>query len=163
MQPPLNLRVHKSLLPTGFPKRGATTVCLEVKEELFWDNIPVGDHNELRSLVVSAAYEEDPSILGNVEWEALSHRSFDDLGNLPSLPHDKLRTMFSDFSYPYGRVVSLVEDGTSILLPNGIAAETRRNGYPGSGARVRCSKYSLRSGFPSRIGDPTHVRRENAV
>jgi hypothetical protein len=41
-------------------------------------------------VVVSAADEEDPSILGNVEWETLSNRGFDDLRYLASRSHKKV-------------------------------------------------------------------------
>src|SRR5258706_7310346 len=125
--------------------------------------IPVRNHHELCAVIVSAADEEDSPIPGNVEREALSDRGFDYLRDLPCLPHDQVRTAFRDFSHPNHGVVALVEDGMSVLLPNGIAAETRRNGNSGSGARVRCGKYSLSSGFPRGISDPTHVRRKNAV
>lgn len=67
---------ERGQLPTRVSERGETTVCLEVSAELFWNNVPVGDDNELRSVVIPAANEEDPSILGNIEWEALAHRSF---------------------------------------------------------------------------------------
>jgi len=44
----------------------------------------------LGAVVVSAADEEDPSIRCNVEWEALSNRTFDDLRYLTGLAHEKV-------------------------------------------------------------------------